>query len=312
MDKKKISVMVPTYNEEANVVPMSEAIVEQFEKYLPDYDYEILFIDNNSKDNTRALIREICSKNSKIKAIFNVRNFGQFNSPYYGLTQTSGDCTISICADFQDPVSLIPKFVELWEKGYKIVYGVKKKSKENKIVRLARSIYYKLVKKMSEVEQIEHFTGFGLYDKSFIEVLRNLGDPSPFIRGIVAELGYKMISVPYVQQKRRAGKSSNNFARLYDAAMLSFTTYTKTPIRSAVFAGLTFMFLSIAGAITYLVFKIIYWSTLQLYFIPVICAVGFFASIILIYMGILGEYVLTLRSKINKRPLVIEEERINF
>ena len=188
---KTISVMIPCYNEEENVVPISEAVVEMFQKELPEYDYEILFIDNCSTDKTRDLLRMICSQNSKIKAILNVTNFGQFNSPYYGICQTSGDCTISLCCDFQDPVELIPVFVREWEKGYKIVSGIKTSSKENSFIYFLRSVYYKMIRKMSSVEMIEHFTGFGLYDKSFVKLLRQLDDPIPFIRGVVAEYGYK-------------------------------------------------------------------------------------------------------------------------
>lgn len=234
---KKISIMIPCYNEEENVVPISEAVINELGKSLPEYDYEILFIDNDSKDNTRPLLREICKNNPKIKAIFNAKNFGQFNSPYYGMLQTTGDCTICMCCDFQDPIEMIPKLVHEWENGYKIVCAIKTTSKENKIIRFLRTCYYKLIKKMSDVEQIEHFTGFGLYDKSFIEVLRNLKDPTPFLRGIVAELGYRRKDIPYEQAKRRAGKTHNNFYTLYDAAMLSFTSYTKIGLRLATFSA---------------------------------------------------------------------------
>ena len=172
--KKRISVLIPTYNEEENVVPLSEAIVAEFQKNLPQYEYEIVFIDNDSTDTTRDKIRMICKKDPQIKAIFNAKNFGQFNSPYYGLMQTTGECVILMCADFQDPIDMIPKFVEEWEAGNKIVIGIKSKSKENKIMYFLRSCYYKLIKKMSSVEQIEHFTGFGLYDRGFIEVLKEL------------------------------------------------------------------------------------------------------------------------------------------
>lgn len=226
--KKKISIMIPCYNEEENARPIYEAVKDELERELPGYDYEILFIDNKSTDGTRRIIEKICEENPKVKGIFNAKNFGQFNSPYYGILQTTGDCTISICADFQDPVDLIPVFVREWEKGYKIVCGIKTSSKENRLVYFLRSCYYKAIKKMSSVEQIEHFTGFGLYDKSFVQVLRDLKDPTPFIRGIVAELGYERKDIEYTQPQRRAGKTHNNWYSLYDAAMLSFTSYTKS------------------------------------------------------------------------------------
>ncbi len=309
---KKISIMVPCYNEEENVVPMSEALVKTLE-IMDNYDYEILFIDNCSSDNTRNLLRDICKKNKKIKAIFNTKNFGQFNSPYYGLCQTSGDCTISVCCDFQDPLEMIPKFVEEWENGYKIVCGVKTSSKESKIMYFLRSVYYKMIKKMSSVEQIEHFTGFGLYDKSFIDVLRNLGDPTPFIRGIVAELGPKIKKIEYEQQKRRAGKTSNNFYSLYDAAMLSFTSYTKIGLRLATFGGIAMSGISALAGLVCLILKLIApYRFITTGTIPIMLLIAFIGGIQLFFIGFLGEYIMNMNKRIMNRPLVIEEERINF
>lgn len=307
--RKKISVMVPTYNEEENVVPLSAAIIAEFERSLPTYDYEILFIDNCSTDKTRPLLRDLAANNPRIKAIFNARNFGQFNSPFYGICQTGGDCTVTLCADFQDPVELIPELVHKWEAGYKVVCAVKKKSRENKFLRFLRTCYYKMICKMSSVRQIEHFTGFGLYDRSFVEVLRGLEDPTPFLRGVIAELGFNVCLVPYTQAKRRAGKTHNNFNTLYDAAMQSFTIYTKTPIRFFTFLGAGLLAASLLGAVACLVLYILGLALHGLWLIP---AFAFFSSLNLMAVGILGEYVLTLRSKVIKRPLVIEEERINF
>lgn len=309
---KKISVMIPCYNEEENVVPMSEAIVSLFETELTKYDYELLFIDNNSTDSTRSLLREICAKDSHIKAIFNAKNFGQFNSPYYGMCQTTGDCTIGMCCDFQDPVELIPQFIQEWEKGYKIVCAIKTTSKENKIMRFLRTCYYKVIRKMSDVDQIEHFTGTGLYDKSFIEVLKKLDDPTPFLRGIVAELGYKRKDIPYEQQKRRAGKTHNNWFTLYDAAMLSFTSYTKVGLRIATIIGFVMAVVCIVIALIYLVLKLIYWDWFIAGMAPVLLAVLGLGSSQLFFIGFMGEYILSINKRIMNRPLVIEEERINF
>lgn len=309
---KKISVMIPCYNEEENVVPMSEAIVSLFETELTKYDYELLFIDNNSTDSTRSLLREICAKNSHIKAIFNAKNFGQFNSPYYGMCQTTGDCTIGMCCDFQDPVELIPQFIQEWEKGYKIVCAIKTTSKENKIMRFLRTCYYKVIRKMSDVDQIEHFTGTGLYDKSFIEVLKKLDDPTPFLRGIVAELGYKRKDIPYEQQKRRAGKTHNNWFTLYDAAMLSFTSYTKVGLRIATIIGFVMAVVCIVIALIYLVLKLIYWDWFIAGMAPVLLSVLGLGSLQLFFIGFMGEYILSINKRIMNRPLVIEEERINF
>lgn len=309
---KKVSVLIPCYNEKENVVPMSEAIAHLFETDCRQYDYELLFIDNDSTDGTRDLLRQICAKNSKVKAIFNARNFGQFNSPYYGILQTTGDCTISMCCDFQDPIELIPQYLQAWEEGYKIVIGIKKSSKESKIMYWLRSVYYKLIKKYSDVEQIEHFTGSGLYDRSFVEVLRNLNDPTPFLRGIVAELGFKRKEIAYEQPKRRAGKTHNNWYSLYDAAMLSFTSYTKIGLRMATFMGIGCGILSAIIAIVYLILKLIYWDRFAAGMAPVLIGMFFLGSVQLFFIGFIGEYVLSINQRVMNRPLVVEEERINF
>ena len=309
--KKKVSIVVPCYNEEENVVPISRALVAQMEA-LTQYDYEILFIDNCSTDNTRPLLRQICAKNRRIKAIFNVKNFGQFNSPFYGMCQTTGDCTICICADFQDPVELIPTFLKYWEEGYQIVHGVKTSSKESGFMYALRSAYYRLIKKYSSVEQIEHFTGFGLYDRSFIDVLRDLKDPTPFIRGIVAELGGRRKEIPYEQPLRRAGKTHNNWYSLYDAAMLSFTSYTKIGLRMATFIGVGVAFCSLLIAFVYLILKLCNWNDFVAGTAPIVIGMFFLGAVQLIFLGIIGEYILSMNQRIMNRPLVVEEERINF
>ena len=309
---KKISVMIPCYNELENVVPMSEAVVEQFEKNLPEYDYELVFIDNCSTDGTRDKLEEICKNNNNIKAIFNAKNFGQFNSPFYGMCQTTGDATITMCCDFQDPVNLIPQFVREWEKGYKIVSAIKTSSEESGIMYFLRSCYYKMIRKMSDVEQIEHFTGTGLYDKSFIDVLRKLDDPTPFLRGIVAELGPQRKDVYYRQAERRAGKTHNNWYRLYDAAMLSFTSYTKIGLRLATIFGFIFSALNMLVALGYFIAKIIWWEEFSLGTAPMLIGIFFTGSIQLFFLGLLGEYILNINTRSMHRPLVVEERRINF
>ena len=309
---KKVSILIPCYNEEENVRPMSEAIVDLFENRLTQYDYELLFIDNDSSDQTRPILRDICKNNKHIKAIFNAKNFGQFNSPYYGILQTTGDCTISMVCDFQDPIELIPQYLEAWEEGYKIVIGIKTSSKENPIMYRLRSVYYKMIKKFSDVEQIEHFTGSGLYDKDFVQVLRDLKDPTPFLRGIVAELGYKRKEIPYEQPQRRAGKTHNNFLRLYDAAMLSFTSYTKIGLRLATFLGMGCGAVSAVIGVVYLIMKLVLWDNFAAGMAPVLIGMFFLGSVQLFFLGFIGEYVLSINQRVMNRPLVIEEERINF
>lgn len=309
---KKISIMIPCYNEEENVRPIYEAVRDELLQNCSNYEFEITFIDNKSSDCTRTILREICAGDPRVKVIFNSKNFGQFNSPFYGLLQCRGDCVISLCADFQDPVDMIPKFVAAWEEGYKIVIGRKTRSRENAIMYFLRGCYYKIIKKMSSVEMIEQFTGFGLYDRSFIETLRNLGDPIPFIRGIVAELGPERKEIEYEQPQRRAGKTHNNFYTLYDAAMLSFTSYTKVGMRMATFMGFGIAFISVLVGLAFLIAKLVAWDRFTAGYAPTMIAIFFMGGVQLAFLGFLGEYVMTMNTRIMNRPLVIEEERINF
>jgi Glycosyltransferases involved in cell wall biogenesis len=309
---KTISIVVPCFNEEENVEALSEAVIGLFNRELKDYNYELIFIDNDSRDSTRDKLTRLCKLNTKIKAIFNARNFGQFNSPYYGLLQMTGDCAVLLAADFQDPVEMIPKYVKEWENGYKIVIGIKTSSKESSIMYFFRSCYYKMIKKLSDVEQIEHFTGFGLYDKSFINVLRELDDPTPFLRGVVAELGFRRKEIQYEQPQRRAGITSNNFYRLYDGAMLSITSYTKVGLRIAtIFGGISAGVSMIIG-LAYLVYKLLYWDRFIAGTAPILIGIFLLGSIQIFLIGFVGEYILTINNRLMKRPLVVEEKRINF
>lgn len=311
---KKISVVIPCYNEIENVEAISSAVINIFEndETLKKYEFDIIFIDNCSVDGTRAKLEELCEGEKRIKAIFNVRNFGQFNSPYYGMLQAKCDALVLICADFQDPVEMIPKFVKEWENGYKIVCGIKTHSKESKILYGLRSIYYKLIKKFSRIEQIEHFTGFGLYDNEFLDILRRLDDPTPFLRGIVAEYGYKRKDVTYTQEKRRAGKTHNNWVSLLDAAMLSVTCYTKAGVRLAFCLGFVLSLFNIFLALVYLIvaaFVPVLWS---LWVIPILIAIFLVGSVLMFFTGFVGEYVVSVSKRVTNRPLVVEEKRINW
>lgn len=312
MRRKTISVVVPCYNEEENVEALALAVRETFKKELPDYQYELIFIDNDSSDKTREIIRRLCEEDKGIKAIFNAKNFGQFNSPYYAMLQSTGDCTVLMAADFQDPVEMIPRYVLEWEYGYKIVIGIKESSQENKMMYWLRGCYYKLIKKLSDVEQIEQFTGFGLYDADFIQVLRELKDPTPFLRGIVAELGFRRKEIPYQQPLRRAGKTSNNFYRLYDAAMLSITSYTKAGLRLATILGSVCSAVSMIVALVYLIMKLLYWDRFAAGMAPLLIGMCFLGSVEIFFIGMVGEYILSINQRVMKRPLVVEEERLNF
>lgn len=309
---KKISIVIPTFNEEANIIPMHEALSRCLKDNLSNYDYEIIFIDNKSDDSTRKKIKEVVQQDQHVKAIFNIANFGQFNSPYYGLLQVNGNCAILVCADFQDPVELIPVFVERWESGSRVVCGIKTSSKESGLIYALRSFYYRLIKRFSNVDQIEHFTGFGLYDRSFIEVMRQLHDPSPFLRGIVAEYAPDRVEIPYEQKKRRAGKTKNNWYSLYDAAMLSFTSYTKVGLRLATFFGFIIATISITIALVYLILKLIFWNRFVAGTTPILLSSLVIGGVLLFFVGLLGEYILNINTRVINRPLVIEEKRLGF
>ncbi len=311
---KKISILVPCYNEVENAQPMADALRQMMKEQLPQYDYEIVFIDNCSYDGTREIIERLCKEDEKIRAIFNMANFGQFNSPFYGMCQCTGDCVIPICCDFQDPVELIPVFVSEWEKGHRVVSGIKTSSKENGFIYFLRSLYYKAIRNMSEVKMIEHFTGFGLYDKTFIQLIRQLDDPVPFLRGIVAEYGksFNMVEIQYEQAKRRAGRTHNGFYSLYDAAMLSFTSYTKIGLRLAVLFGFLVSLISVIIAIVYFILKITNWNKYQAGYAPMIIGIFLLGGIQLFFIGFIGEYILNINTRVIRRPMVIEERRINF
>ena len=309
---KKISVILPTYNEEDNVIPLSKEIVNIFNNELNNYDYEIIFTDNNSIDSTREKIISLCQENKNIKAIFNAKNFGQFRSPFNAMINANGDCVILMVSDFQDPPKIIVDFVREWESGYKIVIGIKNKSKENLIMRFIRSLYYKLMKYISDIEHIEHFTGTGLYDKSFVKTISVLDDPDPYIRGIVSEFGYKIKKINYEKQNRKAGKSKNNFFTLYNIAMISITNYSKIVLRLSTMIGFLFSFLSFIFGLIYFIYKIIYWHSFNVGIAPLILGVFFIGSIQLFFLGLIGEYIVNINDRLMKRPLVIEEKRINF
>lgn len=309
---KKISIMTACYNEEENVIPLTDAVRKIMTEELPGYDYEHVFIDNCSEDTTLALLKDICKKDKHVKVIENARNFGHVRSPYHGILQTSGDCTISMAADFQEPPSLIPKLVAKWEEGFKVVCAVKTTSKESKAMFGIRKLYYNMVKQMSEVESIDNFTGFGLYDKQVVAALRLMEDPYPYFRGLICEIGFKRAIVEFDQPKRERGKTHNNFYSLFDMAMLGFTANSKVPLRLATIVGFLFSIVSFCIAIVYFVLKLILWDSMQMGTAPILIGVFFMFSVQLFFTGLLGEYIAQILTKVTKRPRVIEDERINF
>lgn len=309
---KTITVVIPTYKEEANIAPAYQEVTKVMTEQLPEYHYEIMFIDNDSPDNTRALIRELCRRDHHVKAIFNARNFGQMRSHFYGLRQAEGDCAILLHADLQNPPEVMVEFVREWEKGAKVVIGIKDNSKENPLMFFMRTCYYKVMAKISDVEQIEHFSDFELLDRDFLNVLRDLNDPLPYLRGIVSELGFKMARVHYSQNKRERGKTTANFKVLYDFGMLGLTSYSKSIMRLATKLGFILSGISAVIAISTFIMKLIHWNDFASGVAAIGVGVFLLGSVQLFFIGMLGEYILNINVRVMNRPLVIEEERINF
>lgn len=309
--KKTVCISIPCYNEVDNVEPLCERILEIFEVELKRYDCIIQLIDNCSVDGTRDVIRKLCDEHKQIRAIFNVKNFPR-GSAFHGLMVAEGACTIFMPCDFQGPPELIPKFIEKWEQGFKIVCGVKNKSKESPIIFAVRKLYYKLISmsaKLENIEYIDQFTGFGLYDKEFMDFVRQLGDPMPFMRSLVAEYGYKIGYVNFEQPKRKFGKSKVHFYDLYDSAMRSFTMNTKIGIRMAAFMGASVAFVS---AVSFILFYIINLKKNKYSNMIFHSEIAFWGGCILTFIGVLGEYILSINTRVMRRPFVIEECRINF
>jgi Glycosyltransferases involved in cell wall biogenesis len=308
---KLISIVTPCYNEEENVYNLYKKVKEIFND-LKDYNYEHIFIDNCSKDKTVSILTDIAKQDRNVKVIVNSRNFGHIRSPFYGLLQASGDAVISMAADFQEPPSLIYEFIKNWELGNKIVVGVKKKSKENGLMFFIRKSYYRLVRNISEVELIDNFTGFGLYDKRIIDILREVKDPYPYFRGLICEVGFSRAEVEFTQPKRERGITKNNFYTLYDMAMLGITNNSKVPLRLATMVGFGLAIISLIIALVYFILKLVFWNTFSLGLAPLVIGLFFFSSVQLFFIGVIGEYVASINTKVTNRPLVIEEKRINF
>ena len=306
-----ISLVTPCLNEENNVAELTRQVRAIFEK-LPQYNYEHIFIDNASTDRTVAILKELAATDARIKIIVNARNFGHIRSPFYGLLQAQGDAVILIVADLQDPPALIAQFLERWQAGFKVVVGVKKGSEEAKPMYALRKLYYSFVGRLAEVKLIANFTGFGLYDKQVIEILRTIGDPYPYFRGLICDIGFEWAEVEYVQPVRKRGITKNNFYSLYDIAMLGLTNHSKVPLRLATMVGFTMSIFSLLFGLAYLAYKLIYWDRFSVGVAPLVIGLFFVGSVQLVFLGIVGEYVGAIHTQVLRRPLVIEKERINF
>lgn len=311
MSQRTLTIVTPCYQEEANAREMADAIREIMAP-LTQYAYEHLFIDNGSTDGTRRILRELAAEDPRIKVILNARNFGHIRSGYHAVLQSQADAVICLACDFQDPPSLIPSFLEHWENGARIVMGVKVEAEESAILYAVRSIYYRALASMADARVVQHATGFGLYDRRVIDDLRRIDDPYPFFRGLLAEIGYSPILVPYKQPLRRAGESSQSFWTMYDIALLGIVHHSKLPLRMAVIAGALCAILSLLTGAGYLAYKLLFWDQFSVGIAPAIIGIFFLAAVQLVFIGILGEYLGAVWTHVRKHPHVFEQERINL
>jgi len=308
---KTISIYTACYNEEENVEELYNRVRAEMIK-IGRYRYEHIFIDNSSEDATVSILKKIAARDHNVKIIVNARNFGHIRSPIHALFQTSGDAVISVVADLQDPPEMIPEMIRKWEEGYYMVLCLKTTSQENKTMFWIRTQYYRLVRRLSEIKTFDNFTGFGLYDRKVVEAVRNFGDPYPYFRGQIAEIGLPYYELTYDQPRRIRGITKNNFYSLYDIAMLGITNLSKVPLRISTFLGFACALLSLLAGLAYLVYKLIFWTEFSIGIAPLVIGLFFLGSVQLVSMGILGEYVGAIHTQILKRPHVIEKERVNF
>ena len=307
----KITILTPCYNEAENVRTLYERVRAVFQP-LREYTYEHLFIDNASTDATVAILREIAATDRNVKVIVNTRNFGHVRSPYHALLQCRGDAVIGMAADLQDPPELIPAFLAKWREGYKVVLGIKEAAEESALMSAIRRVGYRVIDRLSEVKQVRNSTGFGLYDKAFVAVLRRLPDPYPYFRGIVAELGFRYATVPYTQPLRKRGITKNNLYTLYDLGVQGIVNHSRIPLRLATILGFVSSVITLIAALVYFVMKMLFWYNLPIGVAPVIIGLFCVASVQLFFLGVLGEYVGSIYTQVRNRPLVVEQERINF
>lgn len=308
---KIITIVIPTFNEEDNIKMDYDRIKAVFDKKLANYDWRILFIDNYSTDRTRKEIEKLCGIDERVQAIFNGKNYGYTRSSFYGLISADGDAVVLMYADLQDPPEVIPEFVALWEKGHSVVCGQKRSNKESRFVETARNAYYKILDKISENGHISQYNGFGLYDHSFIQILASIGDPMPYLRGIVAELAPNVGIVSYDHEARKTGRSKFGLYKLLDYSLFGITSTSKIAMRLASIMGVFIAIICFIIAIVTFIMKLLYWDNYPIGTAVIIIGIFFIGAIQLIFIGILGEYVTNMNIRIMKKPLIIEEKRIN-
>ena len=311
---KKISIVASCYNEELNLDEFYKRVSEQFNKFKNKYDFEFILVDNGSTDNTAQKLRELAAKDKRVKVIINSRNFGHIRSPFNAIKSATGDAVISIASDLQDPPELISNLIEKWEHGNKVVLLQKKDSEENFLIYKLRQLYYKILYKITDtgVELAQNCTGSGLIDKCVVDIVKKNDDPYPYYRGLVCEVGFERAYVQFSQPVRKKGISANNFYTLYDMGMTGLVKNSKVPLRIMAIIGFTMSVITFAISGFYLVWKLINWYTFTMGLAPIIISITFLGSVQLFCLGLLGEYIAAIYTRIDKKPLVIEKERINF
>lgn len=310
-ERPLLSIVTPCYNEEDNVDELYTRIKAAIAD-LTKYEFELIFIDNHSQDGTVTKLKKLAASDPTVKIIVNTRNFGHIRSPYYGILQSRGVATIYLASDLQDPPELIPEFVHYWEEGYKLVMATKPVSKGVAWIHALRKAYYRFLDGISDISLVADSTGFGLYDQEVLDHLRQIDDPYPFLRGLICELGYEIKTIPFAQPRRLRGISKNNFYTLYDIAMLGIVSHSKVPIRIAAFVGFALGMLSVLAAIVFLILKLLFWDSFPMGIAPVVIGMFFMFGILMLFIGILGEYIGAIHTYVQKRPPVVEKERINF
>ncbi|MCU1337567.1 MAG: glycosyl transferase, family 2 [Bryobacterales bacterium] len=308
---KSISIVSGCYNEEENVQELYER-VRRAVIAAGRYRYEHIFIDNNSEDRTVEVLKEIARRDHNVKVIVNARNFGHIRSPYHALMQAQGDAVVGMASDLQDPPEMITEMIAKWQEGYPMVLCIKKSSEENSLMFWVRKKYYGLVQRLSQIQTFQNFTGFGLYDRKVMEAVRSFGDPYPYFRGMIAEVGLPHFELYYDQPARKGGITKNNFYSLYDLAMLGITNLSKVPLRLVTALGFVSSILSLLAGLAYFVYKLLFWNNFSVGIPPLIIGLFFLGSVQLVSMGILGEYLGAIHTQVQKRPHVIEKERVNF
>jgi dolichol-phosphate mannosyltransferase len=310
-ERPLLSIVTPCFNEQENVDELYTRIKAAIIG-LTKYEFELIFIDNHSSDGTVARLKNLAAIDPMVKVIVNTRNFGHIRSPYYGILQSRGLATIYLASDLQDPPELIPEFIRYWEEGFKLVMATKPVSKGSAWVHALRKAYYRFLDGISDISLLSDSTGFGLYDREVLDHVRHVDDPYPYLRGLICELGYEIKTIPFMQPRRLRGISKNNLYTLYDIAMLGIVSHSKLPIRIAAFAGFALGAISVAVAFVFLVLKLLFWDSFPLGIAPVVIGLFFLFGIQLLFIGILGEYIGSIHTYVQRRPVVVEKERINF